>query len=101
MSEKYKPAQGDIVKVGHWNGVVLDALLSSTTGNTIFKILFVKNAFKQQAPELLELETLNEMGGGVSLSTRAALDLEIAQYRKAIEIRLGELEALLPEKLPA
>ncbi len=93
MSDAYIPTIGEIIKVGPWNGVVVDRFESAATGGLVLKIHFAKNAFKQQPPELHEMNALGMMGAGLLPSTQVDFDREVAQYQQAISARLAEIKS--------
>ena len=84
------PQTGSVVRFGPWNGVVLDVFESPSSNKHILQIMFAKNIYKQQPPELHIYEDLNS--GLLQPSTREALSEELARLN---ETALAEADKLL------
>lgn len=77
MENNYVPVPGDIVKVQLWHGVILDVFQSKTTEECIVKILFAKNVYKRQKPEIHEFSMLD-----IQPATMDDLKAELARYEQ-------------------
>ncbi len=88
MSNTSISAVGQLVRVGSWVGVVIDMFMSETSDKHIVRINFVKNIYKQQAPELHILEDIENV---LTAATAEDLQQEIERYEKR---KQEELESL-------
>lgn len=90
MHSNYIPKIGDLVRVNVWCGRVLDVFTSSTSGEIVVKILFAKNVYKGQDPEL---HTLADLGEHIQAATPAQLAREI----ETLERKQAERKNILLE----
>lgn len=77
---------GELVQVSIWCGIIQDIYASASTGEIVFKILFVKNIFKGQPAEL---HSAHDLQGKIKRIEREQLAAEIELLQQGQAKRLN------------
>ena len=102
MSDELKeiPQPGSVIRYAAWNGVVLDVFKSATSDKHILQVMFAKNIYKLQPPELHVYEDLKS--GLLVSSSRDALTEELKRLNDNVQAEVDQLLAKIaaPVELP-
>ncbi len=89
----YTPHKGDIIKIHHWHGVVLN-VFTDAEGGTVLQVQTVRNVFRGYGAEFIELAVAPD---SIQPAGQDDLDKEIAYFTQMREMGLTRMLAAVAD----